>query len=133
ARVDVAVLDVDLQLLDLRAALLEPVDDPPAGGRALVLDDERLHPAGTASSSRSTCAAISRTDSAKRRTISARSSSLVVNGGAKRLWSPAIPSRVGCVERMTRPRSSATSSRRAATRSSGGRNDSPSRGSTYST
>src|SRR5581483_9536933 len=138
-RVDLTLLDVDLQLVDLRAVLPEPVVDEARRGRTFVLHDQRTErrahrrsPAdagSTPSSSRSTSAATWRTESAKRDTISASSASEVVNGGAKRLWSPAIPSRVGCVERTTRPRSSAASSIRPATRSSGGRKPG-SRGST---
>jgi hypothetical protein len=54
-------------------------------------------------------------------------------GGAKRVWSPAKPSLVGWVERVISSRSNAAWSTRPATRRSTGRNDVPSRGSTYST
>ena len=57
-----------------------------------------------------------------------------VNGGANSVWSPAYPSRVGWVESDDQPaleRGVRRSARRPGAR--GGRNDSPSRGSTYDT
>ncbi len=86
-----------------------------------------------AGSSDSTSFATRLTESANRDTISSRSSSGVVKGGANSVWSPANPSRVGWVDSTISPASNAARSIRPATPSSGGRNDSPSRGSTYST
>ena len=114
-RVDVVrVALVDPEDVDVEAALLEPGLDQPGRGRLLVLDHERA-----AARDRLTASSIAsppgpprararpRPDvvdgPAKRSTISVSSSSLATNGGAKRVWSPAKPSRVGWVESVTRP------------------------------
>src|SRR5439155_12457178 len=102
--IEPGLLQVDAEHLDLRAVLLEPLRHVARRRGVLVLEDQRAqarpvragllaHPAAPeaagAASSPSTSAATSRTASANRDTISARSSSGVVNGGANRVWSPA--------------------------------------------
>src|SRR4029453_15932062 len=143
-RIDLAVVDVDPHHVDLRAVGVEPPGDVPGRRGLLVLQDQRVQRGlghrsapvvvgdGLPPTSGSTSCATRCTASANRETISASSSSVVVNGGANRVWSPAKPSRVGWVESVISPRSNAAWSTRPATRSSLGRND-PSRGSANET
>ena len=101
ARIDAPLLEVDPVHLDLRIVLTEPIGDVPRGRRVFVLQDQRPrsarprprlgHPltscglAESSASSVSTSRATARTASANRATISPSSSSVVVNGGAKRV------------------------------------------------
>src|SRR6202035_4625547 len=118
--------------------LVEPFTQQARRRWLLVLDDQRFQPrrrhqTGLGMSLVSSSFATFLTAAAKRSTISASSASVLVNGGANRVWSPANPSRVGIVEYVIKPCSKATSSTLPAVLSSGARNDLPSRGSTYST
>src|SRR5918996_270213 len=83
-RLDVALFDVDPVEVHAGALLLQPVEDQAARRGLLVLQDEGPH----AATSSSSCAT-RLTEAAKRSTISSSSSSVAVNDGANRLWSPA--------------------------------------------
>src|SRR5439155_20742275 len=98
------LFEVDAEHRHVGSLVLEPPADRARRGGALVLDHQRAEPgrpgahrsrprpgaavARTASCD-STSSATWRTDSASRATISGSSSSVVVNGGANNVWSPA--------------------------------------------
>jgi hypothetical protein len=100
ARVELAIVDVDAYHVDPRPVRIEPPCDVTGWCGLLVLEDQRVKgglghrsaPAvvgdGLAPSSGSTSRATRCTASANRETISANSSSVVVKGGANRVWSP---------------------------------------------
>src|ERR1700674_2149402 len=137
ARIVCNLVQIDAMDVDIRLLFLEPFREVPRRCRLFVLQDQDLelasHRTGLGSSFVSSSLATLRTDAPKRSTISPSSASVLVKGGANSVWSPANPSRVGIVEYVMSPFSKATSSTVPAARSSGGRKDLPSRGSTYST
>src|SRR2546428_175613 len=99
ARIEGPVVLVDAHGLHARGLLVEPGCHEAGRSRLLVLEDQRARlPRCGHRSSLSTEPATARTVLANRTTISPRSSSGVVKGGAKSVWSPANPSRVGIVE-----------------------------------
>ena len=108
--VDLAVVDVDPERLDVGSVVVEPLGDEPRRGGVFVLQDQRAEgscsrvvrgahaeppPMGDAVSGRdddssdSTSSETWRMVPARRATISASSSSVVVKGGANSVWSPA--------------------------------------------
>ena len=103
ARVGHLFLEVDPKDVDVCVLLVEPLTQQAGRRRLLVLDDQGFqlrcrHHTGLGSSFVSSSFATCRTEAAKRSTISASSASVLVNGGANSVWSPANPSRVGIVE-----------------------------------
>src|SRR6202140_2767504 len=99
--------------VDLRLLIVKPFREVSRGWGFFVLQDQDLEPAGhragLGSSFVSSSRATFRTATANRSTISPSSASVLVNGGAKSVWSPAKPSRVGIVEEGIKPFSKGTS------------------------